>query len=258
MDTPSTINTFKFTAPSGHYYVIREQNGNDDDILSNYTDAENLMNITKFISAIVVETDFVGGNGRLTPEEAHKIPSLDRYCILFQSRIFSYGPELEFKEDWGEKLSTVEYTQDLTDFVFQDYGKEPTSEELKNKPDAIPYYPYGKLIEGLDITLESGKELKMDVLTGEGEAFIVNLPPQKQTKNASLMARNLRLKVDGKFEKVTNFSMFTPKDMMEIRSFVRDYDPIFEGVTEITHPSTGATRTKYIMGIDSFFYPWEI
>lgn len=257
METLSNTPVFKFTAPSGFKYTIREQNGNDDDILSNYMEAENLMNISRFISAIIVETDFMGKNGRITPEEAHKIPSLDRYCIIFQSRILSYGPELEFKEDWGEKLGVVEYEQNLRDFLFN-YNETPSKEELLEKPSAIPYYPLGKDIRELEFSTSSGKKLKIDILTGEGESFIVNLPPQKQTKNSALIARNLMLLVENKWEKVTNFAMFSPRDMMEIRTFIRDNDPIFEGTTEITHPGTGAVKTAYILAIDSFFYPWEI
>ena len=52
------IRTFEFIAPSGFSYTIREQNGEDEEILSNRADARNLMNITKFIASIVVSTDF--------------------------------------------------------------------------------------------------------------------------------------------------------------------------------------------------------
>ena len=64
------------------------------DIISNSVEAENLMNISRFISAIVIETDVMGTPRTITAEEAHNLPSLDRYCILLQSRIFSYEKEL--------------------------------------------------------------------------------------------------------------------------------------------------------------------
>ena len=46
--------TFRFTGPSGFEYEIREQNGADEDILSNLSDMKTLMNLTKFIAAIVI------------------------------------------------------------------------------------------------------------------------------------------------------------------------------------------------------------
>ena len=59
------IRTKTFVAPSGKYCTIREQNGEDEEILSNEADAKNLMNITKFIAGIVTETDFTE-SGKLT------------------------------------------------------------------------------------------------------------------------------------------------------------------------------------------------
>ena len=85
-----------FTVPSGHSYTIREQNGGDDDILSSKVWLEKLMNITNFISAIVVSTDYTQ-SGKLTPEEAFTLPVLDRDVILIQSRIHSLGKDVDFE-----------------------------------------------------------------------------------------------------------------------------------------------------------------
>lgn len=252
---PNSVPLFTFTAPTGSKYTIREQNGNDDDIISNSVEAENLMNISRFISAIVVETDVMGTPRVITAEEAHNLPSLDRYCILLQSRIFSYEKELEFTEDWGDK-GEIEYTQDLTKYLF-DYSKDPTEEELNEKPFAIPYYPNGKNIKDLEIVTKSGKEMLIDIFTGAGEAQVINLPLDKATKNATIIARNLRLLVNGKYEKVTNFKLFSTRDMREIRKFINENDPVFEGYTELKHPSTNEVRRRYLLSLDSFFYPGE-
>lgn len=48
----------EFTVPSGYKYTIREQNGADDDILSNPVEAATLKNISRFIAAIVINTDY--------------------------------------------------------------------------------------------------------------------------------------------------------------------------------------------------------
>lgn len=257
METISAKNVVDFYVPSGHRYTIREQNGNDDDIISNSVEAMSLMNISRFIAAIVVKTS-ASESGVLTAEQAHRLPSLDRYCILLNSRIFSFGPELEFTEKWGGNLGEVEYSQNLNEFLFKDYSVTPESDELLAKPQAIPYYPMQGRVTDLEFTTSSGKTLKVDILTGEGESWVINLPLNKQTRNSNLMARNLRLEVNGKFEKVTNFSSFSPNDMKEIRTFVRENDPEWTGVTTITHPETGESRKKYIFAIEDFFYPGEI
>ena len=113
--------TCEFTAPSGFKYSIREQNGADEDILSNPMDSKNLMNLTKFIQAIVVDTDFTP-NRRLTVEDADSIPLNDRYHIIFMSRIFSLGEEVDFEYNWGQNGGVVSYGQPLKEMVFEDYG----------------------------------------------------------------------------------------------------------------------------------------
>lgn len=122
-----TLRTLVFTAPSGRLFEIREQNGEDEEIITNPVDSKNLMNLTKYISAIVVKTNATK-SGRLTIEDALKLPLLDRYCILFNSRIFSLGEEVEFTYKWDNKDS-VTYSQDLREFLF-DYAVLPTEQEL--------------------------------------------------------------------------------------------------------------------------------
>lgn len=249
--------TLEFTTPSGHVVTIREQNGADDDILSNPADAATLMNLSKFVASIVVKSDYTQ-SGRLTVDQVQNIPTLDRYCILINSRIFSLGETLDFDHDWGENRGgKCSYEQDLREFLF-DYSKEPTPEELMAKPNAIPYYPMRGKTKDLSITTTSGKELLFDLMTPADESWVANLPLEKQTRNVVLLARNLRLKVQDKFEKVSNFSSFSAKDMGEIRKAVMAMDPIFMGTTEVQSPVTKEIESIAIVGLPGFFYPEEI
>lgn len=251
------IRTLQFIAPSGRSYTIREQNGEDEEILSNRADARSLMNITKFIASIVVSTDFTT-SGHLLVKDVLSLPLLDRYAILFQSRIFSLGETVKFDYEWG-KGNTVTYEQDLREFLFDDYSQEPSEEELEKKPDAIPYYPNVKsnFIKDNELKLSSGKIVLWDYLDGNGEAFMINLPENKRTRNSDLLARNLRLIVDGKPEKVTNFKLFSVRDMAEMRSGIISQDPTFEGLTEIENPDTGETARYPILAAPNFFYLTE-
>lgn len=246
--------TKTFKLPSGYEVTIREQNGEDDDILSNQDKANDLRNISAFISSIVVDTDFTP-NRLLSESDAHKLPALDRYAILFNSRIFSLSDILEFEYNWGTKEKPLEYAYevDLKDFIF-DYGVKPTEEILSSKPDAIPYYPNGKKIKNIEINTTSGKELTFDILTGEGESYMLNLPLGERTKNKELIARNLKLKVGENYESVKNFRMFSVKDMVEIRSMVKGLDPAFTGTTQIKNPNTGEELDIPVMAVSSFFY----
>lgn len=247
-------NTRTFKLPSGYEVTIREQNGEDDDILSNPVNAHDLKNISAFVASIVVDTD-ITPNRLLTLDEVHKLPALDRYAILINSRIFSLGEILEFEYNWGTKENPNEfqYEYDLFELIF-DYGQTPTEEMLKSKPHAIPFYPLGKQTKDIQITTTSGKELLFDLLSGEGEGYMLNLPSEEQTKNKALIARNLRLKVDDKYEVVKNFRLFSVRDMMEIRSQVSGYDPVFNGVIPIAKPNSTEEIEIPVMAISSFFY----
>jgi len=246
-----------FTVPSGHSVTIREQNGEDEDILSNPVDVQNLMNLSKFISAIVVDTD-ITENHKLTVEQSVSLPLLDRYCILINSRIFSLGETLHIKYKW-DKDNEAEYEEDLSNYLY-DYAINPSvNEEVLNntKPNAVPYYPSNDTIYNNVHSLSSGKVISFECLTGKSEQFLLNLPQDRRTRNAELVARNLKLNVDGNFEKVTNFSMFTVKDMAEIRNLVQTYDPVFEGITELENPKTGETINFPIFASPDFFFLTE-
>lgn len=248
--------TFKFTAPSGNYYVIREQNGEDDDILSNPVTSRDLSNLSEFISAIVTETS-ITSNHKLTREQASELPSNDRYCILIQSRIFSLGDTIEVEYDWGKENGGVQiYEQDLKEFLF-DYSIQPTEKDLNEKPDAIPFY-HSLVVTDITEVLSSGKEIKFDVLNGKNEARFITLPLEKRTKNQELICRNLHLKVEGKYEKVESFKIFSPKDMGEIRKSVAIYDPQFTGNITLLNPNdTKQSVNINLFSIPGFFFPGE-
>lgn len=247
-----------FTAPSGATFTIREQNGADDDVLSNPSEAKTLANISRFISRIVVDSSL----GKITMEKAHNLPSLDRYAILVNSRIHSMGESLEFEYDWGENGGKQLYEQSLEEYLF-DYSQRDTitEEELAEKPNAIPFYPLGDVVKDIPVTTRSGKELIFDVLTGVGEATYVSLPLEKRTKNAELLVRNLRYRIPDtdKWEVVKNFELFSYKDMVDIRSEVARVDPSFIGRVDITNPEDPTqTEVLNLVGIPSFFFPGEI
>lgn len=259
-----------FTLPSGYSCEIREQNGEDEEVLSNPANIKNYMNINEFIAGIVTHTDFTA-SGKLLVQDVLKLPLLDRAVILINSRIFSLGEELEFNYTWprskeSKQPSEFTYTQDLKDYIFEDYGKKPTEEELEAKPDAVPYYLLdgdpdndGKVkLTDIKLTLSSGKEVMWDVATCESEQYLMKLGLDNVSRNKDLIARNLRLNVDGNWEKVQNFKLFSPKDMAEMRKEILSSDPTFTGNTEIEDPITHNKTQVSILAVPTFFYLTEV
>ena len=199
------------------------------------------------------------------------LPLLDRAVILINSRIFSIGSELEFNYRWprpknSKDPSEFTYIQDLRDYIFEDYGRVPTEEEVKDKPDAVPYYQLpedidnpGKIqLKDIPLTLTSGKELLWDVATVNSEQYLMKLGLDNISRNKDLIARNLRLKVDGNWEKVQNFKLFSIKDMAEMRKAILSSDPTFTGITEIEDPVTSEKLQISILTVPTFFYLTEV
>ena len=258
-----------FTLPSGYSCEIREQNGEDEEVLSNPANIKNFMNINEFIAGIVIHTDFTA-SGKLLVQDVMKLPLLDRAVILINSRIFSLGEELEFNYKWPRPENSKEqaeftYTQNLKDYIFEDYGVKPDEEELKAKPDAVPYYlleedkdNQGKVkLTDHKFTLSSGKEIMWDVATVESEQYLMKLGLDNISRNKDLIARNLRLNVDGNWEKVQNFKLFSVRDMAEMRREILASDPSFTGNTEIEDPITHEKVQVSVLAVPTFFYLTE-
>lgn len=263
------LRTMTFTLPSGYTCEIREQNGEDEEILSNPVSIKNYMNLNEFIAGIVIHTDFTA-SGKLLVEDVLNLPLLDRAVILINSRIFSIGDELEFTYKWprhnSKEPSEFTYTQLLTDYIMEDYSKEPNEEEILAKPDAVPYYttepdenhPGKAKLKDLTFTLSSGKEIMWDIATAASEQYLMKLGIENVSRNKDLIARNLRLKVEGNWEKVQNFKLFSIKEMAEMRKEILSKDPTFTGNTTIEDPITHQFTEISILAVPAFFYLTEV
>ena len=259
--------TKRFLLPSGREVEIREQNGHDDDILSNNADSADGSNIDNFISSIVVRAFWkTGSSQRITPAEARKLLIKDRLVILIQSRIHSIGAEMEFDFDWGPDPKTggkYNYSEDLLQYLW-DYTK-PFPEEYILNSDNVPvpnpeYFkgrisPYHEGAYDKQLkTLSSGKQVRLNLLDGESQAYVLNL--REVTKNSSLIAMNIELQTGpDTWVKVENFSNFTSRDMIELRTWVKDFDINYVPYTLLEHPATKETIEYPIMNHYSFFYP---
>lgn len=257
MSTLEDGNLCKVNLSQNSWVVIREQNGEDDDIISNPTRVGTGEAFADFLRSIIVDysKNLADANGSLTSKHIfNHWPVNYKYILLYASRIHSLGNMLVFEYDWGiEGVPPQEYEEDLNDFLLEDYAEVPTEEELNSKPYVVPMYPNEDLI--YFINLKSGKKVRYRKLTLKGEAQIVNLPQEKRTKNCELIARELELDVLGKWEKVENFRLFSIKDMVEIRRSVAENDPVYDGMNGIPHPQTNVLMPFYVLGIKDFFYP---
>lgn len=242
------------TTPSGHTVVIRKQNGEDDDILTNSVYAQKGTATARFLAGIIVEQDFFPGR-QITWEEVAELRSADSYFLVIASRMFSLGVDIHFSYKWPDMDVPVDYIESLNDFVW-DYSKEFPFEGDKNynKNRIEPINKESKIV----LNLKSGKIVELDYMSLNTEMAMVNLPPEKRSINAELLVRNITEITNGTPQKVEHFRFFSPDDMKEIRSSIKRLDKPVAIFSEIEHPETKEVIEYPILSTTDFFFPREI
>jgi hypothetical protein len=238
--------------PSGDTFSIREQNGNDDDLLSR-PDVDEATTINRYIAAIVQ----AGPEGkRLTLADVEKLLLRDKYTILFKSRIFSLSENLIFGYKWDPEAESIEYMVDLKEYVW-DY-KTPLPGLLDEKYSIRRIVPYP--VDGREVkfSLTSGQEVSFEFLDGVGEKYLLGIKQTDRSINKQLVARAFKVNDGTKMVTVKNFQTFSSKDMMEIRNKMEEVDPPMEGTTSITNPDTQESIELPIIAIKDFYYPVKI
>jgi hypothetical protein len=249
--------TKELLLPSGNIVTIREQNGDDDDILSNQVLQKDLSNQNKFIQGIVIKADTT--SGKLSDSDIANMLLKDKYFIMFASRIHSIGDIVNFTYDWKEFGGIQEYDDDINKYIW-DFSKEYPTKDSKdyNQYRMEPYTADAS--ETQHMTLESGKELTFECLRIKDEQAMLKLTKVDQTINRELLQRNLKLKMSGgQFETVKNFRFFTKRDMVKIHKTVNSVDSPFMPITKIESPDENVAPVLYpVIGSNNFFFPEEI
>lgn len=254
-------NIVELELPSGFWVKIREQNGEDDDILSNPILAKDLSNVSILLSSLIIDTNlpFATG-GKVNIENIDKLLVNDQAIILLGSRINSLGSSLEFTYNWGKPTGILNYTEDLNQYRWP-YISGP--EGFPHNESDTDYFKYRCKPYPADcynqkyFTLSSGKEVRMKHMDMASQKKLIALPSDKNTKNSEFLIRDLELLIDGDWKRVENFKFFTSKDMQDLRKAIHKMDEPFKGFTELENPATGETVLYPFMGNSSFFFPGE-
>jgi len=263
METSDLIKRYgninKILCPSGFFVMIREQDGNDDGILSNVSLNKESSAINTFIQDIVVWAENgQSPDGRLTSDQVLELRLKDKYFILMSSRIFSLGPILKFQYDWGGDQEQVPYEEDLMNFIW-DYSRPFPDPESKDYPfKAIKPYNEPISVTHIKRTLSTGKVVQFKYMDGYSEQYLIKLPEFKVDVNSRLVARDLQLQINEEWVKVENFKVFKSREMMELRNMIEEVDEQFDGVIDLVNPYNQDTVKQFLIRIPDFFYPREI
>ena len=245
--------------PSGRTAIIRMQNGADDDVISNSRLAMEGTNFAHFLTGIIIQASWK--TGRLNVEDAMSIPVRDRNALLISSRVLSISEELKFQWTWEGESSPTWYTEDLVQFIWPygelDYPHKPEDDGYFE--GRIPPYPSFNDSGMIELTLESQKSFRLRYYDGNSDKYMIN-QSQEMTRNSELLARGIEYKgEDGKWVKIENFRMFTPKDMFAIRAAVDKLDGEASPIMSIPHPKNPQTVEKqYLLTLEGFLFPLEM
>lgn len=247
--------------PSRNTVTIREQTGNDDDVISSQGDSGDMSGpLNKFVASLIIKHsyDFPKNENTITANEVLNIPLRDKYFILMASRIFSISPTIKFTWDWRDARQPVHYEEDLVQYL-PDFSQENLPEP--GDPDYFKYRvePYTSQEAFRELTLGSGKNVRYKWLDGHGENYMLNLTDGQRSINTPLKARFIELKLeDGNWVKITDFGSFKPIEMSEIRADIEKWDKSFDGLTDIQNPYTKEVISIPLLSIPDFFFPRQI
>jgi len=245
--------------PSGFTVRIREQNGNDDDILSNKATSRDLTNINIFLASLIIWTDLpFAVNNRITAEQVKNMLLRDKYFIIFASRQHSVGDDVSFEYDWGkENGGKFKYTEHLSNYV-KDFTKPiPKEGEEGYFPYTIKPYDVDEPYKKLE-TIIGSKKLRFNLMDGHSEQYLLGLTIEQNTLNAEIKSRNLEILINESWHKVDNFQSFTKKEMASLRNYIYKLDPEFQGLTDLENPQTHQKISYPLIAAPDFFYPQEI
>ena len=245
-------NIVELVSPTGRRFVIRQQNGNDDDVLSNGTATKNGTATARFLAGIIVDSD-ITPTGKLSPEEVSCLRLADVYYLMLASRIFSLGRFISFEYRWEGVESPVAYEEDLENFIW-DYDQPfPASKEDEHYHE-LRIKPLPKETSR-ELTLTSGKLLRYTFMNINSEKYLLKLTPDQTSKNQEIFARKLQQYSDTGWFEVQNFKFFSPTDMKELRADIEIYDPAVDVYSEIEHPTNGGKIYYPVMASTDFFFP---
>jgi hypothetical protein len=260
-DTPRQP-VFETTLPTGRVLSFREQNGDDDEILSRIGDSESGDGVTKFVQAIVKQE--AGKSKNFSLNEIDLWPIRDKYALLIKSRIQSLGPKVEFKHTCSKckKETAVEEDLSIFDWDFKQPFPNPKLDPEAYTAHSKACRPYNMslLKEGhIYLTLSSGKEVRYKYLDGAGEKIILATAKEDLNLNLQLTARGLEWKNENnKYQKVERFNIFSAKDMADIRRSYNNLDPAFEGISELPCQHCKQIDLVNIVMQPDFFFPQGI
>jgi hypothetical protein len=248
--------------PCGSIILLREQNGQDEAILSNEKDSLSGLAIRKFLSRVVVGIKKPGDAdySPCTIAMVNSLKSRSVYYTLLLSRIHSLGYDMvytkEFQGPKGKKQE-IKLEADLSEYE-RDFTLDPSEFPKPGDASYDPHQcaPYEGTGTHVQHTLASGIQVRFKYMTHEDE-FVELDSSMAVDINLKFKFRKLewRRETDKEWKPAQTFEMFSSKDMRELRKLLNESDPEFTILANAVNPITGSLETYTLIGEPDFFFP---
>ena len=238
-------NTIDVYLPHHEIVTIRERNGEDEGILSRMEDFQSGIAIPKFLAAIIE------GPKKYTAQEIQAWPIRSKYYLMYKERMWQYGPLVNWEQPFefqGTEFK-VPYEENI-DWFDRDLAK---GQEVEKKGQIIAY-PKDK--KNITFTTASGKNTRMEFLTGAAEVMLMESKPVGELNiNDRFKIRNFELQdKNGVWHKLQMFNMLSAKDMTELRNHLEVADPEFNLNVTVKNPKSQETSQVSLMQLIDFFF----
>lgn len=250
--------TIDFMVPSMVTITIRENNGDDEGLLSTISASADGSNVRNYMANVVEKG--VNGKKQLA-DEFLKWKVNDLYYTLIVQRVFNLGHEFKFTSECPNCKHSNEYEEDLREWIVDEFSPDGNSVqaatpeiELKAIKNSPPAYPLGGL-DLVQVTLSNQMQFRFEILTIEGERRLDTMSSTQRNINASLIQRNLEMLMPEGWKKITFFRDLNSRLMAELRGAVAKHDKQWQPLAELTCEQCGDKSKENLLFLPGFYYP---
>lgn len=229
--------------PSGQTIHIREQTGEDEEIVSNFKDMESLSSFNKYLARIIEKP-------LVTEVDIEEWLLADKYYALLRSRIYSLGSDLKVNYKCPECGHEANYVFDLHEF-----NADYSNYDEVHGPRSVKPYPNGG--EKMHTFKVGENQYRFKLADGETEQKAMKL--RKDQVNSLALIRHRKLEwfndSDQNWYVVQNFKKYTSKEVAAIRANIQEKERNLVIADAIICENCGHRQEIILLFQPDFFSP---
>jgi hypothetical protein len=229
------VQTETITLPSGAKALIREMTGSDEDILTN----EKLVRANKAQHQLLGNVIQELNGQKPTGQDVLNMWSADRTAVMLHTRVLSYGPEVKSKHECDNTDCRTEFDFEV-DHILEDLELRPTPKD----------------IEGMIVTLPSGRSVTLRAMRGSDEARLLQARQKGELMTELMFSRLVEVEGIEDGNRVRDWLRNAPlRDRTALRKAMEQQEFGYQTQVEVTCPLCNTEQRVDVMSVTDFFFP---